>query len=80
MLLGVDRSKLHGTVFGVFCLLAAAGLAAQSYITYQKGYVYCGRTEVVHRKDHARKFAFFVGVQIFFVITLIALSIFGFLT
>ena len=80
MLLGVDRSNPHGAAFGVFCLLAAAGLAAQSYITYQKGYVYCGRTQVVRRKDHPRKFAFFVSVQMFFVIMLIALSVFGFLT
>jgi hypothetical protein len=78
MLAAFDKGKPHGPGFGLFCFIAALALAAQAHITYRKGYMYCGRTQVVYRKDHPKKFAFFVGMHLFCVIMLVGFSLFGF--
>jgi hypothetical protein len=74
------RDAPSGPGFGLFCAIAAIGMAAQTYITYRKGYVYSGRTQVVHRKDGLWKFRIWLCVHILFVIFLVAASIYGFLT
>jgi hypothetical protein len=69
-----------GPGFGVFCTGAAVAMALQTIYTYRNGYMYCGRNEVVYRKDNPRKFKFWLVVQTFFVLFLIAGAVYGFLT
>jgi hypothetical protein len=80
MLVILTEDAPSGPAFGLFFGVAAIGLAVQTCVTYRKGYMYCGRTEVVYRKDGRWKFRFWFGMQILFVFLLSAASVYGFLT
>jgi hypothetical protein len=74
------REAPSGPAFGFFCAVGALVMAAQTVHTYRNGFMYCGFTEKVYRKDNPKKFNFWFGIQISFVLLLIAGSVYGFLS
>jgi hypothetical protein len=74
------REAPSGSFFGFLCAVGAAVMAAQTYHTYRNGYIYRGVAQRVSRKANPRRFKFWLGVQISFVLFLAAFSVYGFLT
>lgn len=75
-----SRDMPSGPVFGLFCAIAAIAMAAQTYSSYRKGFMYCGPIQVVYRKDNPKGFRFWLVIQLGFVLILGAFSVYGFLT
>jgi hypothetical protein len=75
-----QRDAPTGPGFGMFCAIAALVMAYQTIHTYRNGYLYCGRTERVYRKDSPKRFKLWVVIQTSFVLFLAAFSVYGFLT
>jgi len=66
------------SLFGIPFLLLALALAGQTYFTYKRGYMFCGRPETVEKKKNPRKYQLWFGIQIAFVLIMIGFSAFPF--
>jgi len=74
-----QREVPTGIIFGSFCAIAAVALATQTFNAYQNGFMYCGRTQKVYRKQNPIKFKIWFVMQTFGVLFLVAFSIYAFL-
>ena len=78
MLIQLDMPS--GPAFGLFCAIAAIAMAFQTINSYGNGYMYCGPTERVYRKDNPTKFKLWLVIQTSFIFFFVALSVYGFLS
>lgn len=69
-----------GPAFGLFCAVAAIAMGFQTVNSYRNGFMYCGLTEKVYRKDNSVKFKVWLMIQTSFVIFFVAMSVYGFLS
>lgn len=75
----IQREVPTGILFGSFLAISAVALATQTFNAYQNGFMYCGRTEKVYRKQNRIKFKIWFVLQTFSVLILAAFSIYAFL-
>ena len=75
-----QRDMPSGPAFGLFCAIAAIAMAFQTVNSYRDGFMYCGRTEKVYRKDNPTKFKVWLVIQTSFVLFFVAMSVYGFLS
>jgi hypothetical protein len=62
--------------FGLPFLLVAIAMAGQTYFAYKRGYMFCGRTQIVEKKKELRKYRVWFCIQVSFVLILLAISTF----
>ena len=75
-----SQGEPAGPAIGFFCAVAAFAMLIYTIDNYRNGFMFCGRTERVYRKDNPKKFRLWLGLQIFGVLMLVAVSVYGFLT
>ena len=73
------REAPTGIIFGSFFAISAVALATQTFNAYQNGFMYCGRTAKVYRKQNPVKFKIWFAMQMLGVLFLAAFSIYAFL-
>lgn len=66
------------SLFGLPVLLMALALAAQTYFTCKRGYVYCGRTQTVEKKKEPSKYRIWFCIQVSGVLFFLLLATFPF--
>jgi len=54
--LGIVRSGELSKGAASFCIVAVFVMAITHFYTYRKGYLYCGHTEKVYKKDEPKRF------------------------
>lgn len=66
------------SLFGMPFLLMALALAGQTYFTYKRGYMFCGRTETVEKMKNPRKYRLWFSFQVTFSLIMLGFSTFPF--
>lgn len=64
---------------GFFCAVAAFVMLIYTIDNYRNGFMFCGRSERVYRKDNPKKFRLWLGLQILGVVMLVVVSVLNFL-
>jgi hypothetical protein len=71
----LQSARPRPKIAGLILLLGAIGIGTQLVFTSRKGYVYCGRTETISKKDNAVWYRRWFVIHVLFVGSMLAWSI-----